>query len=172
MNVHLRKLVLEDAKELSAIVNNKNVWDNMDDIPYPNTTKDTEDFLRLLLAEKDQKIAFAICYNDKLAGWIGVFRRDNIRRLTGEMGYYIAEEYWNKGITTEAVRQMCNHVFSNTDIVRIFAETYMHNIASSRVLEKAGFEREGILKQNAIKNGEISDMKLYAMTKSKWEGKI
>lgn len=167
LGISLRELAISDAAELSAIVNNKNVWDNMDDIPYPNTPKDSEDFIRLLIAEKEQKIAFAICYDGKIIGWIGVFRRENIRRMTGEMGYYIAEEYWGKGITTEAIKQMCKYIFENTDIVRIFAEAFGFNKASCRVLEKAGFVFEGVLRKNGIKNGQIIDMKLYAIIKPK-----
>ena len=66
---------------------------------------------------------------------------------------------------TEAVRQMCDFIFTNTDIIRIFAEPYAHNAASCRVLEKAGFQFEGILRQNAVKNGQSVDMKMYAILK-------
>ena len=116
------------------------------------------------MAEKDAARHFDF-WLDEAVGWIGVFRRENVRRLTGEMGYYIAEEYWGKGITTEAIKQMCNYIFANTDIVRIFAEPFAFNEASCRVLEKAGFTFEGTLRQNAIKNVEIIDMKLYALVK-------
>ena len=169
VSVSLRELEIEDAAGLAAIINNKNVWDNIDDVPFPNTKKDSEDFIRFLSSEKDRKIAFAICYDSIMVGWIGVFRRENIRRLTGELGYYIAEEYWGRGIATEAIIQMCNHTFENTDVVRIFAEAFVFNEASSRVLEKANFLYEGLLHQNAIKNGQIIDLKLYAITKTRWE---
>jgi len=169
LSVSLRELEIDDAACLTAIINNKKVWDNLDDVPYPNTQKDSEDFIHFLSAQKDQKIAFAICYESKVIGWIGVFRRENIRRLTGELGYYTAEEYWGRGITTEAIKQMCNHVFENTEVVRIFAEVFFFNEASCRVLEKASFLFEGLLQQNAIKNGQIIDMKLYAITKKRWK---
>jgi len=81
------------------------------------------------------------------------------------MGYYIAELYWGKGIMTVAVRRMCSYVFENTDIIRVFAEPYAHNEASCRVLEKAGFQFEGVLRKNAIKNGVSVDMKMYAIIK-------
>jgi len=169
LGVSLRELKIEDATNLAEIINNKKVWDYLDDVPFPNTKEDSENFIRLLLSEKDQKIAFAICYDSKMVGWIGVFRQENIRRLTGELGYYIAEEYWGKGITTKAIKQMCCHIFENTDVVRIFAESFAFNEASSRVLEKANFSFEGLLHQNAIKNGQIIDTKLYAITKTRWE---
>ena len=145
MGVSLRELKIEDAADLAAIISNKRVWNYMDDVP--NTQRDSEYFIRLVLSEKDQKIAFAICYDGKIVGWIGVFRRENIRRLTGELGYYIAEEYWGRGITTEAIKQVCSHIFENTDVVRIFAEVYDFNKASCRVLEKASFLFEGLLQQ-------------------------
>ena len=60
-------------------------------------------------------------------------------RRTAELGYYIAERYWGKGIMTEAVKQICGHVFDKSDILRIYAEPFAYNTASCRVLEKAGF---------------------------------
>ena len=166
LGVSLRELKIEDGAGLAEIVGNKKVLDNMDDIPNPGKIEDSEEFIHACLNEDDPKIARAICYDGNLIGWIGVIRRDNIRRLTGEMGYYIAEDYWGKGIMTEAVRLMCAYIFESTDIVRIFAEPYAFNAASCRVLEKAGFTFEGLLRQNAIKNGHILDMKLYAMLKT------
>jgi len=66
---------------------------------------------------------------------------------------------------TEAVRQICEYVFSKSDIIRIFAEPFAYNIASCRVLEKAGFQYEGTLRRNALKNGEVIDMKMYSKIK-------
>ena len=81
------------------------------------------------------------------------------------MGYYLGEAYWGKGFGTSAVRQICTYVFENTDIIRIFAEPFAFNTASCRVLEKAGFQMEGILRSNAVKNGAVQDMKMYALVK-------
>lgn len=82
------------------------------------------------------------------------------------MGYYIGEPYWGQGFGTSAVKQVCNYIFANTDIIRIFAEPFAYNTTSCRVLEKAGFQLEGILQKNAVKNGQILDMKMYAKIKS------
>jgi len=95
-----------------------------------------------------------------------VFRQGNVHYLTAELGYYIAEPYWGKGIMTEAVRQMCAYVFDHTDIIRIFAEPFAFNQASCRALEKAGFQFEGVLRKNAVKNGQQVDMKMYAILRS------
>ena len=90
---------------------------------------------------------------------------ENIHSKTAEMGYYIGEPYWGNGYTTSAVQQTCQYVFEHSDILRIFAEPFARNKRSCRVLEKAGFQYEGTLRSNAIKNGEILDMKMYAMIK-------
>jgi len=102
---------------------------------------------------------------DKAVGSIGVFRQGNVHRRTAELGYYIAKEYRGKGMMTEAVRQVCTYVFDNSDILRIYAEPFSYNAASCRVLEKAGFQYEGTLRRNAVKNGRILDMKMYARLK-------
>ena len=163
--VKLRSWKLDDAPVLAAAINNKKVLDNLrDGIPFPYSAKDAEEFINAALAsDPDMQYEFAIVYDERVVGSIGVFRKDNVHRLTAEMGYYIAEDYWGKGITTAAVRQMCDYIFKNTDIVRIFAEPYSYNDASCRVLEKSGFQFEGVLRKNAIKNGCSVDMKMYAI---------
>lgn len=102
-----------------------------------------------------------------MIGSIGVFRQEKIHKQTAELGYYIAEEYWGKGIMTEAVKQICAYVFGSSDIIRIYAEPFAHNNASYRVLEKAGFQYEGTLRSNAVKNGKVIDMKMYSLLKRK-----
>lgn len=119
----------------------------------------------MLNADKDKVYAFAITVDDKVIGSIGIFRQQNIHGKTAEMGYFIAEPYWGKGLGTSAVRQVYDHIFSKTDIIRIFAEPFANNVASCRILEKSGFVLEGILRKNAVKNGRILDMKMYALIK-------
>ena len=167
MIVVLRNLKIEDAADLTASINNKKVLDNLrDGIPFPYTEKDAVEFINATLAaEKTSQYVFAVTYNGKVIGNIGAFRKENVRRLTAELGYYIAEPYWGQGIMTEAVRQMCAYVFKNTDIIRIFAEPYAFNQASCRVLEKAGFSFEGILRQSAVKCGNPIDTKMYSILK-------
>ena len=135
-------------------------------MPYPYTDQDAEAYIKSILsADKDSTYAFAITLDDKAIGSIGVFRQDNIHSRTAEMGYYIGELYWGKGYMTAIVKQVCDYIFQNTDIIRIFAEPFAHNIASCRVLEKAGFQYEGTLRSNAVKSGNIIDMKMYAIIK-------
>lgn len=94
----------------------------------------------LALALKNETFAFAVTADNKVIGSIGVFRQENIHKRTAELGYYIAQEYWGKGIMTEAVKQICEYVFGSSDIIRVYAEPFAHNSASCRVLEKAGFQ--------------------------------
>ena len=167
MEVILRGWRLSDAVVLSQILNNRKILDNLrDGLPYPYTLRDARWYIDSMLgSDKDDVFAYAVEYCGKLAGSIGVFRQENIHSRTAELGYYIGEEYWNKGVATQAVKQICKYVFDNSDIVRIYAEPFARNIASCRVLEKAGFEYEGTLKANAVKNGVIEDMKMYAIIK-------
>ena len=164
MKVQIRKWELADAKDLAAALSNKKVQDNLrDGLPYPYTEEDGRGFISAMLtADKNDTFAFAITADDKVIGSIGAFRQTNIHGRAAELGYYIAEEYWGKGIMTEAVKQLCEYMFSHTDVIRIYAEPFAHNIGSQRVLEKAGFQYEGTLRSNAVKNGKVLDMKMYA----------
>lgn len=168
MFCQIRKWRLSDAPALAKALSNKKIQDNLrDGLPFPYTEKDGLDYISAMLAaDKNNTFAFAVTVDDNAIGSIGAFRQGNIHRLTAELGYYIAEEYWGNGIMTEAVKQACEYVFNNSDIIRIYAEPFAHNTASCRVLEKAGFQYEGLLKQNAIKNNKVLDMKMYALTRS------
>jgi [ribosomal protein S5]-alanine N-acetyltransferase len=158
---------IEDASELSIALNNRKIQDNLrDGLPYPYTENDAKDFINAMLNEDvNTKYAFAITVDNKVVGSIGVFRMDNIHSRTAEMGYYVAEDFWGQGIGTSAIKQVSSFIFSNTDIIRIFAEPFAYNNASCRILEKCGFYYEGTLRSNAIKNGKVIDMKMYSLVK-------
>ena len=165
MKCKIRKWKLTDAKDIAVALSNKKIQDNLrDGLAYPYSEQDGIDFISSMLsANEDETFAFAITLDDKVIGSIGVFRQQNIHRQTAEMGYYIAEEYWGKGIMTDAVKQICEYVFKNSDILRIYAEPFAYNTGSCRVLEKAGFQYEGTLRNNAVKNGKVIDMKMYSL---------
>lgn len=164
----IRKWELSDAKELAAALSNKKVQDNLrDGLPYPYTEQDGTDYISAMLStDENETFAFAITVEGKVIGSIGIFRQGNIHRQTAELGYFIAEDYWGKGIMTEAVKQICEYVFDKSDIIRIYAEPFAYNDASCRVLEKAGFQYEGTLRSNAVKNSEVIDMKMYSLLKT------
>lgn len=167
MDCAIRKWRVSDKERLAELLNNKKVQDNLrDGLPYPYTPQDGEDFiLSMLGADETQTFAFAITLDDRVIGSIGVFRCGNIHFRTAELGYYVGEPYWGKGYATSAVRQVCRYVFENTDILRIFADPFAYNTASCRVLEKAGFQFEGTLRSNAVKNGKVLDMRMYALVR-------
>ena len=163
----IRKWRPSDAAELAKVLSDKEILDNLrDGLPYPYTEQDGAAFISAMLAADEREtFAFAVTVQDKAVGSIGVFRQGNVHRRTADLGYYIAKEYRGKGMMTEAVRQICTYVFDNSDILRIYAEPFSYNAASCRVLEKAGFQYEGTLRCNAVKNGRILDMKMYARLK-------
>lgn len=168
MECRIREWRIEDASRLAEMLNNRNILNNLrDGLPYPYTETDAEEYINsMLMANKNKTFAFAITVDDKVVGSIGVFRCDNIHSRTAEMGYYIGEPYWGCGLGTSAVTQVCTYIFENTDIIRIFAEPFAYNTASCRVLEKAGFQFEGLLRSNAVKNGNVIDMKMYSLIKN------
>ncbi|GHU52974.1 N-acetyltransferase [Clostridia bacterium] len=162
----IKKWQAEDASALAKAINNKAVLDNLrDGIPFPHSEKDSAEYIEAMTsADPNNTFAFAITLNDEVIGSIGAFRGVNIHNRTAEIGYYIAQEHWGKGITTQAVRLLCDYIFENTNIIRLYAEPFAHNIASCKVLEKAGFTYEGTLHSNAVKNGKVIDMKMYSFT--------
>ena len=165
MNCIIRKWKLTDAKDIAVVLSNQKIHDNLrDGIPYPYSEQDGIDFISSMLsANEDEIFAFAITLDDRAIGSIGVYRQKNIHRQTAEMGYYLAEAYWGKGIMTDAVKQVCEYVFQNSDILRIYAEPFAYNTGSCRVLEKAGFQYEGTLRNHAVKNGKVIDMRMYSL---------
>ena len=168
MNCKIRRWELTDAGALATALSNKKIQNNLrDGLPYPYTEQDGKKFISTVLAaNENDTFAFAVTVNEKVIGSIGALRQTNIHNKTAELGYYIAEEYWGKGIMTEAVKQLCDYMFSHTDIIRIYAEPFAYNIGSCRVLEKAGFQHEGTLRSNALKNGRVLDMKMYSKLKT------
>lgn len=168
MKVKIRQWRLTDAKDLANALNNLKILNNLrDGLPFPYTETDGKQFINdMLSADKTKTFAFAVEVDGKVIGSVGAFRQNNVHCKTAEIGYYIAEEFWGKGIATSAVKSVCDYVFDHTDIMRIFAEPFADNAASCRVLEKAGFEYEGTLKSNAVKCGQVKDMKMYALIKN------
>jgi RimJ/RimL family protein N-acetyltransferase len=157
MKVTLREWKRSDADALAAIANNKKIWDNVRDrLPYPYTKKDAKEWLELVKKQKTVT-TFCIEVDGNLAGSIGVTLKDDVYRKTVELGYFIAEEYWGRGIATEAIRQMVSYVRKEFDIVRIYAEVFEYNKGSMKALEKNGFYLECIRKRGAFKNNVVLD---------------
>ena len=159
----IRRWRPEDAAALAAALNDEAVQANLrDGLPFPYTVSDAAGFISAALSDGNM-YSFAVTENDVCVGCISVTRGENIHRLTGELGYYIARGRWGRGYATRAAEEICRYVFANTDIVRVYAEPFSDNAASCRVLEKAGFTLEGTLRSNAIKAGRIRDTRVYSL---------
>lgn len=169
MGISIRQWRLSDAKDLAAALSNPKVLNNLrDGLPYPYREQDAQNYIRSMLsADPDQIFAYAVCVDDKAVGSVTAFRQENIHRCTAELGYYLAEAYWGQGIMTQAVCMLCVRLFSETDLLRIYAEPFACNMGSRRVLEKAGFQLEGILRSNACKNGQVLDMAMYGLIRER-----
>lgn len=165
MECIIRRWRIEDADDIAETLNNRKVLDNLrDSIPFPYTVDDAKEFIQAMnTSDSETTFSFAITVNDKAIGSIAAFRQSNIHSRTAEVGYYLAESYWGQGLGTSAVKQICEYIFQNTDIIRLFAEPFAHNIGSCRILEKSGFTLEGTLRKNAVKNGVVVDMKMYSI---------
>ena len=156
-NISLRQWKDEDAEALAAIADNKNVWNNLrDQLPHPYTIDDARDWITHC---KNQKplVNFAIIYNGEVAGSIGCVPKADVYCRNVEIGYFIGEKFWGKGIATEAVRILIEYILNHFEAVRIYAEVFAHNKASMKVLQKNGFYLESIRRRGAYKNQKIID---------------
>ena len=162
----LREWQLSDKKSLAENANNINIWNNVRDyFPHPYTESDAEQFIRMVLNKPKPLTDYAIEIDGQAAGGIGVVPQTDVSRITTEIGYWLGEKYWNRGIMTNAVKQMVEYTFEYFHATKIFATIFDFNIPSMRVLEKAGFVREAILKKSAIKNGKTIDLYYYGFFK-------
>ena len=161
----LRQWQESDIPALAKYLNNKKIWDNCrDSLPYPYTSKDAALFIQYVKSQNIQN-NYCIEINTEAAGNISFDRSTDVERFNAEIGYWIAEPFWNKGIMTQALRQAVRNYFSQTDVVRIFAKIYAGNFASIRVLEKAGFQKTGIQHNACFKNGRFLDCHSFELLK-------
>lgn len=166
-NVILRPLKMEDAPKMAELANNEKISINLrDGFPHPYTLKDAEEFINQFGQHNQMKV-FAIEYNGEYAGNIGLHTGEDVYRRSAEIGYFLGEPYWNKGIMTEAVRQMTAYGFKNLNIVRIHTGIFDYNKASQRVLEKCGFKKEAVLEKAIFKNNALWNEVRYALLKPK-----
>ena len=157
VKTRIRLLYQSDVSALAELANNKKIWDNLRDfIPHPYTERDADDFINLTKQE-NPKQTFGIEYNGSLCGVIGLAIQDDIYRKSAELGYWIGEAFWGNGIATKAVELVSDYGFENISLNRIYAGVFAHNTASMQVLEKNGFEREGVFKKAVMKNDQIMD---------------
>lgn len=132
-----------------------------DAFPHPYSLQDAETFLSRVIDAIPRTI-FAIATETQAIGSIGLMPGKDVHRFTAEIGYWLAEPFWGNGIMTQAVKSLTAYALLELKLHRIFAEPYTTNPASARVLEKAGFIREGLLRSNVFKDGKILDQFLYS----------
>lgn len=155
--VQIRPWESEDAAELAAICNNKKIWLNVrDTFPHPYTVGNAVEWIAFTLTQQPVRNMAVVC-NGNIAGSIGVMTKEDVYRKSIEIGYFLGEQYWGKGIATKAVSLLLDYINTNFDVMRIYAEVFVHNTASMKVLEKNGFHLEGIRKKAVIKNNVIMD---------------
>ena len=152
-----------DEAALAKYANNRNVWINVADaFPHPYTMEDAVAWLESQ-RDRDPPTEFAIADAEEAIGGIGVRPQRDIHRRSAEVGYWLGEPFWGRGITTHALRAMTEYAFATFDLVRVYATVKEWNPASARVLEKCGFTMEGRLRKGAIKDGKTVDLLLYAL---------
>lgn len=164
-NFKLRPWQRGDEQSLAENANNPKIWNNVRDyFPSPYTLTDAYEWINFV---QNEKCNFAIEVNGRAVGGIGVIFQKDVARRNAEIGYWLGEAYWGRGIATAAVAEMVTYVFEHyPDIHRIYAGVFQYNTASMRVLEKVGFREEAILKEAVTKNNQLWDEHIFALRRT------
>jgi RimJ/RimL family protein N-acetyltransferase len=152
-----------DEKSLVRHANNRAIWRNLRDaFPHPYTLADAAHWIKI--ANPTTSITnFAIVVDGAAVGGIGLVLKDDVFRRSAEIGYWLGDQFWGRGIVTEAVRAVTDYAFATFDLCRVYAGVFEWNPASMRVLEKAGYELECRMKKSVTKDGQTIDELIYAM---------
>ncbi len=151
-----------DAPALARHANNRKIWINLrDQFPHPYSVQDAREFIELTLCQ-DPETHFAIVVEGEAVGAVGFKLNADIERVSVEIGYWLGEAYWGRGIVAEALVAMTRYAIDTYGVSRVYALPFEWNAPSVRVLEKAGYVLEGRLRRSAIKDGKIVDQLLYA----------
>jgi RimJ/RimL family protein N-acetyltransferase len=161
-SARIRKFRAEDAEGVQRYANNRKIWLNVRDIfPHPYTLEDARGFIAFVAGQKPLT-TFAIATEAEAIGCIGLRLGEDVHRKTAELGYWLGEPFWGRGIMTAAIAAFTDWAFANIDLERIYSEPFADNTASTRALEKAGFTREARLRANVFKDGKVLDSMIYA----------
>jgi len=154
-----------DEPALSRHADNRKVWLNVRDrFPHPYTLADAEAWVARVTAATPET-QFAIEVEGEAAGGIGLFLQEDVARYSAELGYWLGEDHWGRGLMTGVVRGFTEFAFSTFELCRIYAVVFEWNPASMRVLEKAGYALEGQHRRAAVKDGRVLDQRTYAVTR-------
>lgn len=167
----LREWSAEDAKVIAEAANNPKIAANLrNTFPHPYRLEDAKWFVNDCISkEGNNQITRAICVDGKAVGSIGIFVKDDVYEKSGELGYWLSEDYWRQKIMSRAARMLCREAFLTFDIIRIFAEPFDCNIGSRGVLEKAGFTYEGTMRNGIYKNGKVHSYCIYSILREEME---
>ena len=155
-----------DAVPVARHANDREVWLNLRDrFPHPYRAADAVAYIESVASQTPPR-SFVIVVAGEPAGGISLHPGKDIERCSAEIGYWLGRTYWCRGVMTAAVRAVTAHAFASLDLLRVFALPFTDNAASVRVLEKAGYVREGLLRSSAIKAGQVRDQYLYAVVRS------
>ncbi len=166
MDFILRPWRREDTANVAQYANNDKIAQNLRDVfPYPYTLADAQGFVSSCVeADETCQLFRAIEVDGRAVGSISLCLGSDVYRMTAELGYWLAEEYWGRGIMTEAVRRICREGYDRWEnLLRIYAEPFAHNAGSRRVLEKAGFTLEGVMRKSVLKRRKVCDSCMYAL---------
>lgn len=168
--VTLRAWRPSDASSLATYANNANVARQLRDrFPHPYTIADARQFIQSVAGARPTTL-FAMVVDGTAVGGVGFFPGADVERFSAEIGYWLAEPYWGRGITAEAVQLASTYAFEACNVLRLFALPFADNARSIRVLEKAGYTREAILRSSSVKYGQVRDQALYALVNPAWKG--
>ena len=166
MNIRLRPLQKSDNQAIAVLINNKKILDMlMDRIPFPYTLADADFFIDLKQEESPQSTFAIVDASDSIIGVISLELKSDIYRYQAEVGYWIGEPHWGKGVATNAIRLITDYGFNELGLMRIVACVFEGNTASMHVLRKNGYEQEAILKKSVFKHGEFLDEYLFTKLK-------
>ncbi len=161
----IRSYKADDVKSLSKNANDPDISKYLDDrFPYPYTIQDAEIWVKFV-QEQDTNLLFAIANSDEVIGGISATPYSNVQRFTAEIGFWLGKEFWNKGITTEAVKTFCNFLFTKYNFNKLTAKVFEGNEASKKVLIKCGFIQEGSHPESIFKNGKFISYYSYGLLK-------
>jgi RimJ/RimL family protein N-acetyltransferase len=158
----IRSWQAQDRRALVKYANNRNIWINLRDaFPHPYTELDAQAWIQQT-TQQVPETQFAIASDQEAIGAIGFLLQEDVYRRSAEIGYWLGEPFWGRGITTRAVCALTEYAFTHFDLVRLYATVFEWNPASARVLEKAGYAYEGRLRKSVTKDGKTIDQLLFA----------
>ena len=164
--LYLRPLKSSDAESIAKYANNKNVWINLTDMfPHPYSVNDAVSFINSQKEIKPPQV-FAIIYKNIAVGTVGLSSNTENKELCCDLGYWIGEEFWNKGIMTRVIKKMVKFGFKTYKTVDcISAYVFTYNRASIKILEKTGFIKDNKLNKSISKGGEKKELYYYEISR-------